>query len=161
VEAGRLRSQGDRPLPGLEIEVRALPIAQTRALRHEILRPHEPIERLTEDEVAEAFAVGAFLDGQLLAVGFIAPASPPAGDGEPGAWRVRGMATAPHARSRGLGAAVLEALVAHARAAGARRVWCNARTPARAFYERAGFSATSDEFEIAGIGPHFVMELPV
>jgi predicted GNAT family N-acyltransferase len=38
-------------------------------------------------------------------------------------------------------------------------VWCNARTPARAFYERAGFRTVSDEFELPEIGPHYVMEL--
>jgi predicted GNAT family N-acyltransferase len=36
-------------------------------------------------------------------------------------------------------------------------VWCNARTPALRLYERAGFERESGEFEIPGIGPHFVM----
>jgi ribosomal protein S18 acetylase RimI-like enzyme len=88
-------------------------------------------------------------------VGFVAP------DGEPGGWRIRGMATAEQARGRGLGTAVLEALIEHAGAAGATRVWCNARTPARSLYERAGFRVASAEFEIPGIGPHFVMERSV
>jgi ribosomal protein S18 acetylase RimI-like enzyme len=68
------------------------------------------------------------------------------------------MATVLGARGNGAGSAVLEALVAHAVAAGASRVWCNARTPARSLYERAGFQAVSDEFELPEIGPHFVME---
>jgi predicted GNAT family N-acyltransferase len=38
-------------------------------------------------------------------------------------------------------------------------VWCNARTPARTFYERAGFVVASEEFEPRDIGPHFRMEL--
>jgi predicted GNAT family N-acyltransferase len=38
-------------------------------------------------------------------------------------------------------------------------VWCNARTPARSLYERAGFTVASDEFELPEIGPHLVMEL--
>jgi hypothetical protein len=36
-------------------------------------------------------------------------------------------------------------------------VWCNARSPARGFYEREGFTIEGDTFEIAGIGPHFLM----
>jgi len=68
------------------------------------------------------------------------------------------MATAAGARGRGAGTAVLEALLGHARASGASRVWCNARTPARRFYERAGFGATSDVFELPQVGPHVVME---
>jgi GNAT superfamily N-acetyltransferase len=69
------------------------------------------------------------------------------------------MATAPGARGEGAGTGVLEALVQHALGAGAQRIWCNARTPARDFYERAGFRVTSGEFELPMIGPHLVMEL--
>jgi predicted GNAT family N-acyltransferase len=54
--------------------------------------------------------------------------------------------------------AVLESLVRHAVDRGASRVWCNARTPARSLYERAGFSVVSEEFELPDIGPHLVME---
>ncbi len=137
-----------------DVSVRQIPLEQTRALRRSLLRPHESIEQLAAGEPADAFAVGAFEGDERapLAVGFIAP------DGPAGSWRVRAMATAPQSRGRGLGAAVLEQLVDHAREHGAARVWCNARTPARAFYERAGFRATSDEFELPPIGPHFVME---
>jgi hypothetical protein len=49
--------------------------------------------------------------------------------------------------------------VDHARAHGADRVWCNARIAARTLYERAGFQATSEEFNVPEIGPHYVMEL--
>jgi GNAT superfamily N-acetyltransferase len=135
------------------LTVRPLPIAQTRELRQRILRPHQTLEELAAHEPPDAYAVGAFAGDDLVAVGFVSR------DGEPGAWRVRAMATAAHARGRGAGTAVLDALVAHARAHGATRVWCNARTPARAFYSRAGFKVVSDEFELPEIGPHVVMEL--
>ena len=35
--------------------------------------------------------------------------------------------------------------------------WCNARTSACAYYEKLGFTPRGGEFEIEGIGPHFVM----
>jgi ribosomal protein S18 acetylase RimI-like enzyme len=130
-----------------------IPAAETRALRRSVLRPHQTLEQLAADEPADPFAVGAFRGGQLAAVGMISP-----GD-DPGVWRVRGMATEPQYRGRGAGSAVLDALLQHAVARGATRVWCNARTPALGLYERAGFRPTSDEFELAGIGPHFRMEL--
>ena len=132
-----------------------MPLAQTRELRQAVLRPHETIEQVAADEAPDAFAVGAFDDGELIAVGLIAP------DGEPGAWRVRGMATAPHARRRGGGREVLDALVRHAVEQGAQRIWCNARIPAVCFYERAGMRVTSDEFELPNIGPHVVMEMKI
>jgi GNAT superfamily N-acetyltransferase len=132
-------------------DVRTVEPALTRPLRQRVLRPHESLEELASHEPPGVHAVGAFAGGELIAVGFVCP------DGEPGEWRVRGMATAPEHRGRGVGAAILEQLVDHARAQGATRVWCNARTPALGLYERAGFERESDEFEIPGIGPHFVM----
>jgi ribosomal protein S18 acetylase RimI-like enzyme len=107
---------------------------------------------MAADEPAGAFAAGAFDGKTLISVGLVGP------DGKPGAWRVRGMATASDARGNGAGSAVLDALVAHAIANGATRVWCNARTPALSLYERAGFRVVSEEFEIPEIGPHFAME---
>jgi len=135
------------------VHVREVPLADTRALRQQVLRPHKTVESLVADEPPEAFAVGAFDHGELVAVGLTGR------DGGPGAWRIRGMATTPQARGNGAGTAVLGALVAHAMACNASRVWCNARTPARSLYERAGFRVASEEFEIPEIGPHFVMVL--
>jgi len=71
------------------------------------------------------------------------------------------MATAPQVRGRGAGSAILHALVQHAIAHGAKRVWCHARTPALTLYQRAGFVVASDEFEEPNIGPRYRMELPV
>ena len=136
------------------IRVEPIPIADTRPLRHAVLRPHQSIDAIVEHELPDAFAVGVFdFDDRLIAVGFVSP------DGSPDDWRVRGMATEPAARGRGAGGAVLEALVAYARHRGAGRVWCNARVAARGLYERAGFRVTSQEFEVPDIGPHYVMEL--
>ena len=124
---------------------------QTRLLRQRVLRPHQSPEELAAHEPPGAFAVGAFEDGKLVAVGLIGR------EGEPGAWRVRGMATLPEMRGRGAGSAVLKELLAHAEREGGEEVWCNVRTPARTVYERAGFVASSKEFELPEIGPHVVM----
>jgi ribosomal protein S18 acetylase RimI-like enzyme len=132
--------------------VREIAVAETRPLRHAVLRPHETLEALALHEPPDAYAVGAFDHERLIAVGFIAP------DRDPGTWRVRGMATAPEARGRGAGSAVLDALIGHAAGRGAAAIWCNVRTPARTLYERAGFRVVSDEFELPDIGPHVRME---
>ena len=108
---------------------------------------------MVESEPGEAFAVGAFEDDELIAVGLIGP------EGDTGSWRVRGMATLPAARRRGAGSEVLLALLDHAREHGARQVWASVRTPARALYERAGFAVDSDVYELPHIGPHVVMRL--
>jgi predicted GNAT family N-acyltransferase len=135
-----------------DVRICEVPIAMTRVLRQSILRSHETIEQLATEEPAEAFAAGGFDGERLIAVGIVAP------NGEPGRWRVRGMATAPGERGRGAGRGVLDALLEHARASGGTSVWCNARVPARSFYGRAGFHACSDVFDVPPIGPHLVME---
>jgi GNAT superfamily N-acetyltransferase len=139
----------------VSVSVRPVEPAHTRALRQRVLRPHESLEELASHEPPGVHAVGAFDGDELVGVGFVCP------DGEPGEWRVRGMATVPELRGHGVGSAILAALLDHARAQGATRVWCNARTPARSLYARAGFQVESEEFEIPGIGPHFVMALRV
>jgi ribosomal protein S18 acetylase RimI-like enzyme len=138
-----------------QFDLRRVPLAETRTLRQMVLRPHQTVEDLAGHEPVGAVAFGAFHGSELVAVGLVGP------DGEPGDWRVRGMATAPQARGRGAGGAILHALVQHAIAQGARRVWCNARTPALSLYQRAGFVVASDEFEPPGIGPHYRVELSV
>ncbi len=106
---------------------------------------------MAESEPPDAFAVGAFEGEELVAVGLIGP------EGEPGTWRIRGMATVPAERGRGAGTAVLNALLEHAASHGAQRVWANVRIDARTLYERAGLSVVSDVFELPDIGPHVVM----
>lgn len=124
---------------------------QTRALRQQILRPHQTAEELAAHERPDAYAVGAFEGERLVAVGLIGP------EGAPGEWRVRGMATLPDLRGRGAGSAVLEALLEHARRERGTGVWAYVRTPAVKLYERAGLSVATEEFTVAQIGPHVVM----
>jgi ribosomal protein S18 acetylase RimI-like enzyme len=90
-------------------------------------------------------------DGRVVAVGSVFPEGP--------GFRVRGMATDPAARGRGLGGRVLAELIAHARAQGAEQIWCNARVGAISLYERAGFVAEGEVFDEPGIGPHRRMVL--
>jgi GNAT superfamily N-acetyltransferase len=138
-----------------EFVVRQIPIAETRPLRQKVLRPHQTLDEVAADEPDSGCATGAFVGERLVAVGIIGTGT------DPSVWRVRGMATEPLARGRGAGSAILDALVQYAVQRGAVRVWCSARTPAVSLYERAGFRATSEEFERPLIGPHLIMELSI
>jgi len=96
------------------LDIRQMPVAETRELRQAVLRPHESLEYLAEHEPDDAFALGVFEEDRLIAVGFIGR------DGEvearePRAWRVRGMATLSEARGRGAGGAILAGLIDHGR----------------------------------------------
>ena len=59
-------------------------------------------------------------------------------------------------RGRGVGAAVLDRLLAEAERRGIRDLYLHAQTHALDFYARHGFEAEGDEFDEAGI-PHRLM----
>jgi len=128
-----------------------------------VLRPHQAPEALVYpgDEAVGTLHVGGFLDGE----GPIAVASVYREDREAspagGGWRLRGMAVRPESQGAGHGAALLEACMAHARAHNGVELWCNARTSAAGFYRRLGFTEAGPEFELPGIGPHFLMWRPL
>jgi GNAT superfamily N-acetyltransferase len=131
----------------------AVGVDAVRPLRAEVLRGGGPLATAVwpgdDDPRAGHYAVLGE-DGEPLAVGSVVI--------EGGGWRVRGMATSPAARGRGYGTVVLAALLEHARTHGGGLVWCNARPRAQSLYERAGFVAVSDVFDVPGTGPHRRLE---
>jgi GNAT superfamily N-acetyltransferase len=136
-------------------DVRVVTAADTAALRQAVLRPHQTVDEvLAASDDAPGIAV--YEGGRAVACASTR-AEPMPDDPRPGDWRLRGMASDPAVRGQGYGAAALAAAVDYARDRGAQRVWCNARKPARGFYERYGFTTVGDEFGIDGIGPHYLM----
>lgn len=144
------------------MEVRAVDAAAVRPLRLRVLRPHQTLAEMAYpgDEEPLALHVAACDVGGPVAVATIAPGGHPAG-AACGDWRIRGMATDPAYRGRGLGARLLARCLAHASAAGGGRVWCFARVGARSLYERAGFAAEGEVFDLEDIGPHLLMSRPL
>jgi len=141
-----------------EVRVELCEPARLHALRLRVLRPGQPLSSVDHehDYWPDTFHVGAFApDGTAVACATFYPEPSPAG--RPG-WRLRAMATAPEVRGKGFGGRVLRFGVDEIRGRGGDLLWCNARSSAVWFYERLGFRAVSDEFEIAPIGPHYVME---
>ncbi len=67
------------------------------------------------------------------------------------------MATLEEYRGRGVGKNLLNEAFLIIKERQGDALWCNARTNAIGFYEKLGFSVVGDEFEIEGVGPHFVM----
>jgi ribosomal protein S18 acetylase RimI-like enzyme len=156
------------------ITVEFVPGWTTWPLRQEVLRPGRPVRDCLfpgEDGPRAASAAALRLvtvadpsgrspgsaERQVLAVGTVVPEAPSWDPGEPDGWRIRGMATAPAERGQGLGSQVLELLLRHVADRGGGLAWCNARTPARHLYQRAGFEGRGEIFELPEIGPHLVM----
>ncbi len=140
------------------IRVRA---EEVRPIRGVVLRPGQPADRLVYpgDDADSTLHLGCFVGHKIIVAVISVYDEPVPGTDEP-AWRIRGMATLPEHRGCGLGAALAEASIAHAHGIRRAPVWCNARTSAAGYYERLGFARLGGEFEIEGIGPHFVMVRP-
>jgi GNAT superfamily N-acetyltransferase len=145
------------------MDFRPITAAETRPIRSEILRPGQPPDALVYpgDDAPSSLHAGAFVDGALAGIATVYPEPMPAApdaDLDPSrAFRLRGMATRAGLQGRGIGRAVLARCIDHVRDSGADVLWCNARVGALGFYKRLGFQTLGDEFDIAGIGPHFVM----
>ena len=72
------------------------------------------------------------------------------------AWQLYGVATAKEVRGRGYGSTLLaycETVIRY-RKPGVYLLWCNARVSAIGFYEKHGWAAISDMFDISTAGPH-------
>lgn len=138
-----------------EHEVRPVPVEVVRALRQALLRPHQRVEEVVYpgDDDPRSLHVGAFRHDHLVGVATIVPRSMP-GRADRHAWQVRGVAVEHGQRGYGLGGLMLAACIGHAAARGARLVWCNARAGSAGFFERYGFVADGEPFELPGIGPH-------
>jgi GNAT superfamily N-acetyltransferase len=140
------------------MEIRPITADAARAVRHPILRaglpPHTAM--LPEDDNPRTVHLGAFDGDQPIAVATFFPEACAARPGVP-AYRLRGMATLRVWQGRGLGRALLLAGTRLAEEAGARAMWCHARTTARGFYEKLGFEVEGDEFDVPVSGRHYVM----
>lgn len=141
-------------MPDSRWQVRQVTPEETAELRRQVLRGGRPVALPGDTE--PAFHVGVFEGGELVGTGNVRVEPAPWAPDRP-AWRLRGMATAPSHRGQGVGAVVLGALMAHARAHGGGLLWCHARTPARTFYERAGLVTRGEPWVDPEIGPHVVM----
>ena len=121
------------------------------ALRGRVLRPGKPPETwgFPEDSDATTLHLGAFTPEEAL-VGVLTLI-------ENQGLQLRGMAVAPEAQGRGVGAALLESAHAAAAERGFSSLWCNARAVAAGFYARSGWNVEGDAFDVPGIGPHYIM----
>jgi GNAT superfamily N-acetyltransferase len=170
------------------IFVEKIPARATWALRQSVLRPGQALERVQypEDSHPGAFHWGAFvldeakyhisafknikeskLDPKLVGIASIY-AEPPVlrgasidrADEVKIGWRLRGMAVDPTFRNRNVGAILLNTLYAYVLTTSKSGIWCNGRSTVAPYYRGMGFKVIGDEFDMPGIGPHYVMVNP-
>ena len=132
-------------------------IDQIVDLRHAILRPGLTRESsiFQGDDRPEARHYAAFVKGAPICCLTLHVSQ---WEGQP-AWQLRGMATASNWQDRGIGNALMDWMEGELKKdpAASRLLWCNARVPAKRFYEKRGWRVVSEQFDIPTAGPHVRM----
>ncbi len=123
------------------VEIRA---ADTHPLRLSVLRFDTPTKEVVfaEDEWPGSWHLGVRVEGELVATSSWVP-RPYEGRH---AVQLRGMASARHLQSNGLGGALLEHGCEVAGRNGFELVWARARDAALGFYTRHGFTVVGEGF---------------
>ena len=139
--------------------VRRLELEQVIDLRVRVLRRGTPFTHANypEDSYPDAVHFGIERDGEVIATSTWFAKECPEVPGVP-AVQLKGMAVHDTLQDSGLGAALIEHGIAHARDQGARLVWARARDSALYFYERRGFAVVGEGFmdEPTGMPHHIV-----
>jgi len=138
-------------------DIRQVPVEDTYQLRQIILRPGRPVSscQFPNDWEAGVRHFAAYRDNLQIGIVSVYPVPVKA---ELAAWQIRAMATQPWVRRQGYGLALLQAVENYVLCQSGRLVWCNARTHAVGFYQRAGYSLQGEPFLIPGVGEHFFMQ---
>ncbi|MFG3109051.1 GNAT family N-acetyltransferase [Streptomyces tendae] len=132
------------------------------AVRKDVFVAEQKVPEDIEYDAYDADAVHVLAvreDGVPLGTGRLlhgAAATAKNGDGDPAVGSLGRLAVTAAARGLGVGAALVRAVEAAARARGLTAVDLHAQTHALGFYERLGYQAYGPEFPDAGI-PHRAM----
>jgi len=132
------------------------------AIRNEVLREGRLTLdecRFPNDDAESTFHLGYFDNDQLACVASFHPVAYKDFPGK--AYQLRGMATLESYRGKGFGNQLVNFAIVYMRGQKVNYVWCNARKKAVPFYKNLGFEIVSDEFEVSGIGPHYVLYLKI
>lgn len=129
----------------------------TLGLRSQILRNNLPLNECVfpTDNLEGAFHLGLYEQNTLLTIASFFPNNLDGNEGK--GYQLRGMATDIHYAGKGNGKQLLTFAIEHLQHINIQYLWCNARTSAVPFYKNMGFEFLTDEFDIAGVGPHYKM----
>lgn len=140
------------------MRIRFIKGPDTHHLRHQLLRPLQPIEEMEwyGDNAETTFHLGAGIGDHLVSVAsFMAERN----DALLGwrQYRIRGMATHPDFQGNGVGRSIVLFGLDHLRGMKVDLAWCNAREKVTGFYAGLGFSTQGEKFMVEGIGMHQLM----
>ena len=125
----------------------ALYIEQIRAeltwrMRQKVLYPAQKLYEMEMDEDNHGYHFGAFMDNQLVGVVSLFQ------NGND--FQFRKFAVDENAQRKGVGKTMLKHIIDFVLNENAKRLWCNARVTAIAFYLKYGFNHTGELFSKNG-----------
>lgn len=126
-------------------------------LRDNKLTPGEC--RFPGDTIPGSFHLGYYINEKLTCIASFFPQQ--YNDYNGIGYQLRGMATVEQYRGKGFGTLLLNFAIVYLQGQKAGYLWCNARKIALKFYMDCGFEIISSEFDVPGIGPHYVMYLKI
>lgn len=120
------------------MEIKSIEASQTWQIRHEVMWPDQPFEfvQLEEDNLGLHF--GVFDQEKLISIVscFVV-------DDE---MQFRKLATLPEFQGKGSASQLLHYILKLAKEKNLKKVWCNARTNKKSFYEKFGMKDTLKTF---------------
>lgn len=141
--------------------IKFIPLELTLGLRSKILRNGMPLAecKFVTDDTEGIFHLAAYNDQEIASVASFFPNRYK--NSEELGYQLRGMATDTPFTGKGFGKQLIQFAVQYIKNTKATYIWCNARSTAVEFYKKIGFEIVSEEFEIAGVGPHYEMILKI
>ncbi len=124
------------------MEIKTINASDTWQIRHEVMWPDQPFEfvQLKEDDLG--FHFGVFEENKLVSIVscFI----------EGQEMQFRKLATLEEHQGKGIASELLKYILKFAKEKDLKKVWCNARTNKKVFYEKFGMKDTFKTFVKAG-----------
>ncbi|UUW09040.1 GNAT family N-acetyltransferase [Flavobacterium plurextorum] len=124
------------------MEIKEITAAETWNIRHNVMWPDQPVEFVQLEEDNSGFHFGVFIEDKLVSIVscFIV--------GEE--MQFRKLATLEEYQGKGIASDLLKHILQFAKEKNLNKVWCNARSNKKSFYEKFGMKDTFKIFSKAG-----------
>ena len=138
--------------------IQKVEVEKIRSLRSLVLRPGQPIESSDYplDKEKSTVHYAAKIKDTVVSIATFYPESIAELDASK-PYRLRGMATHPDHRRKGIARALMLKAMTNIIISNGDIIWCKARLVAIGFYESLGFLKIGPIYQIEGIGPHYTM----
>ena len=123
--------------------IKEINAAETWPVRQKVMWPEKPVEFIQIDGDDKAVHYGLYT-GELL-VSVVSCFT------EKDTMQFRKFATVQEFQGKGFGTVLLNFVIQGAKIKGIKKIWCNARTDKKGFYEKFGLSDTKRGFITSGI----------